>query len=84
MPVPRVRLVAFERVHVKAGASATVQLAVKPNTYSVVYPNPDVYKDSRQVEKGSIELSVGGGQPDYVKVLKRVVNITGSAPLSSC
>ena len=86
VPTARVRLVAFERVHIKAGASTVVTLTVLPDTHSVVYPNADVYHDSRQVEVGKVLLSVGGGQPDYYAgVVATTVTVTGATkPLKDC
>ena len=85
VPTTRIRLVAFERVFIKAGASATVTLAVLPDSHSVVYPSADVYHDSRQVEAGKVVLSVGGGQPDYYTGgLATTVTVTGGKALNSC
>jgi hypothetical protein len=70
---------------VPKGGSVTVTLDVLPDTHAVVYTNADVYHDSRQVEKGKLLLSVGGGQPDYYAgAAKQVVTITDSKALNSC
>ena len=66
-PVPNVRLGAFKRVHVPAGGTITVSLTVKPEAHSVVTSDAGgeaiyVASADQQVEKGSIELHVGGGQ----------------------
>lgn len=85
VPTTLVRLVAFERVAIKAGASATVQLVVKTTDLGVVYANGDVYTDSRSIEKGKVELYVGGGQPDYsTSPVLTAVTVTGTKALSSC
>ena len=85
VPTTLVRLVAFERVAIKTGASATVQLVVKTTDLAVVYANSDVYKDSRAIEKGKVELYVSGGQPDYTaSPLVTTVTVTGTEALSSC
>jgi len=85
VPTARIRLVAFDRIFIKAGASATVTLAVLPDSHSVVYPSADVYHDTRQVEAGRVVLSVGGGQPDYYAgSLTATVKVLGGKPLNSC
>lgn len=87
VPAPRVRLAAFERVHVGKGESVVVNLVVTPESLSVVLPNPaDVYKDTRQIESGKVTLHVGGGQPDYFHgALGASVVVAGTTtPLSQC
>jgi beta-glucosidase len=67
VPTTSVRLVAFERVHVKAGARARVTLQLAARERAVVDPtaSADVYHDARVVEAGRLVLSAGGGQPHY-------------------
>jgi hypothetical protein len=85
VPTTRVRLVGFDRVFVKAGQSAEVTIDIRADAYAVVHDNPaDVYKDTRFVEKGELELYVGGGQPDYVSTLSTTVIVTSAKPLASC
>ena len=92
VPVPQVRLSAFERVHIAAGASVTVQLLLSPGQRAVVRDGDTsgeaVYMASTQqyVEPGEIHVFVGGGQPDfYTGALSAVASISGpAAALSSC
>ena len=69
VPVPRLRLAAFERVFVPRGKSVVVQLSATPETHSAVLDNgfEDIYsgKDSVVVEAGELRLYVGGGQPGF-------------------
>ncbi len=69
VPVPRLRLAAFERVFVPAGKSVVVQLSVTPETHVAVLDNgfEDIYsgKDSVVVEAGELQLYVGGSQPGF-------------------
>eukprot|EP00040_Diaphanoeca_grandis_P032448 m.196622 g.196622 ORF g.196622 m.196622 type:complete len:903 (+) comp32628_c0_seq1:29-2737(+) len=81
----QVRLVAFDRVYIKAGDEMTVTLTITPDSYAVVYNNADIYKDSRQIEKGNVQLFVGGGQPGWYKgSLSTTVAVTDTKPLASC
>ena len=90
VPVPNVRLAAFARVHVRKGGSATVTLVVKPDSHSVVTSDGGgeaIYFASadQQVEKGEIELHVGGGQPGfYAGAVTTKASVTATAALSSC
>ena len=90
VPAPRVRLAAFARVHVPKATSKTVTLAVKPAAHTVVTSDEGgeaIYVASADVkiEKGEIELHVGGGQPDYyADTLATKATIAAAAPLSSC
>ena len=87
--VPQVRLADFERVTIGKGDSVMVYLTVTPKFHSVVYNstnatdswwNPDTY-----IEKGNINVFVGGGQPKYYQGgLNTTVMISSSAALSSC
>ena len=92
VPVPRVRLVAFERVFVAAGSSATVELAVVPETHTAVLDNSfeEIYygRDAVVVEKGGLQLFVGGWQPDFPasggSVLSANATVTATATVVSC
>lgn len=84
VPTTRIRLVAFERVHIAAHASATVTLTVQTTDLAVVYANADVYQDSRQIEKGRVQLFVGGGQPDYTTTLTTTVKVADAKKLAAC
>ena len=90
VPAPRVRLGAFIRVHVPKGSSKTVTLAVKPDAHTVVTSDSggeEIYLASADVkiEKGDIELHVGGGQPDYYSnAVSTKATVAAAAPLSSC
>ena len=95
VPVPRVRLVAFERVSIAAGATATVKLSVEPETHAAVLDNDsddDIY-DGREavvVEKGVVQIFVGGGQPDFAQrmgqpaPLAANVTVSSQATVASC
>ena len=66
VPVPQVRLVDFERVTIPQGQSKTVELTIRPEFHSIITETGgDVYIDKQSVEKGEIEIYVGGGQPDF-------------------
>ena len=74
VPAPRVRLGAFERIkHLAPGASIAVKLSVPPEARAVVHggeaTGEAVYAASAGVtlEKGRLEIFVGGGQPDFFK-----------------
>ena len=86
MPCPQVRLVAFDRVHVAAGATVSVTLAVLPEFHSVVPIVPgDIYHGEQVVEAGPLELFVGGGQPDfYAGHLSTKVDITTTHNARTC
>ena len=93
VPVPRVRLVAFERVFVAAGKSVSVELSIVPETHTAVLDNSfeEIY-DGREavvVEKGALQLFVGGRQPDFPasggsSVLSGNVTVTATATVVSC
>lgn len=90
VPVPRVRLAAFARVNIKAGEAVTVDLNVAPNTHTVVLGGDsfqDIYNASRNivVEKGTLQVSVGGGQPGYYSgSLSTTVAVTSSKAIRNC
>ena len=93
VPAPRVRLADFARVHIKAGASATVLLTASPATRAVYYQRPpdptgeDLYTGWKQqvVEKGTLSLFVGGGQPGYFDGgVAANTTITTNTSLANC
>ena len=86
VPTTRVRLVAFERLSmIQPGATERIELTIEPSATAVVYPSSDVYNDTRWVEKGKLELFVGGGQPDYTAgTLAATAARSSTALLSSC
>ena len=72
VPVPQVRLAAFERVHIAAGSSATVALSIPPSAHSVVTSSTrgeSVYNasGSQRVEAGRVEIFVGGGSAGLLR-----------------
>lgn len=82
VPVPSVRLGDFQRVrHIAPGETRRVTLSLEPGFHSVVLPDAqNIYNSTVEVEAGSIELWVGGGQPDYFPgALQLVVVITSTA-----
>lgn len=85
VPVPRVRLADFARVHIPAGQTTRVTLLVRPQYRAVVPATATMWDPQVAVEAGNVQVSVGGGQPDYYAgTLKAVVNVVGGAPLDSC
>lgn len=82
---------AFQRVHVPAGKTLSVTLAVRPETHAVV-TGPDTHGDAvynmtaqHVVEAGAVELYVGGGQPDhYPGALAALVTVKSTSPLHLC
>jgi beta-glucosidase len=85
VPVPRIRLVAFERVHIKAGQEQIVSFSIQPSRHIAVRDSKDIYHGEVWIEKGRLELYVGGGQPDYAAgVLSTTVVVADDRALSSC
>ena len=91
VPVPKLRLAAFERIHLKAGESRIITLSVLPETHAVVRDGEasgeGMYAASASqfVEKGALQLFVGGGQPDYFQGhVNATVQTIGDAALSTC
>ena len=83
---PRVRLADFARVAIAAGETVTVELVVAPKYFSVVKDegNSSFWHPQIVVEAGDLELSVGGGQPDFTDgVLKGTVTVKDSGPLTT-
>jgi len=84
---PNIRLADFERVNVTIGSTVDVRLYITPRYHSVVYntTSPSWYEPLIYIEKGFIEIYVGGGQPQYYEgALHLKVYINGTAPLSNC
>jgi beta-glucosidase len=83
---PRVRLADFARVAIDAGKTVTVELVVSPKYFSVVKNegNSSFWHPQIAVEAGALELSVGGGQPDFASgVLKGKVTVKNSGALTT-
>ena len=86
MKVPRVRLADFERVTIAKGATVTVALVVAPKYFSVVKDegNASFWEPSIAVEAGSLLVSVGSGQPDFVKgLLSATVTVKDGGALTT-
>lgn len=105
VPVPAIRLVAFERVAVPQPAAAAaaaapgqppdggdpvlVEMTVPPHTHTAVLNNSysDVYNgnDYVVVERGRLELFVGGRQPTAQNEHEWLtVQVTATAKIASC
>ncbi|WP_303828489.1 glycoside hydrolase family 3 protein [Asticcacaulis taihuensis] len=65
-------LAGFQRVHLKAGESRTVSLALDARALSQVDD-----KGNRHVLPGRYDISLGGGQPAYAKTVSLPLTITG-------
>jgi hypothetical protein len=90
VPVPNVRLAAFDRVHVKAGQTVKVHLVIRPDAHTQMDSNEvgaSMYTASKDemIAEGALEVFVGGGQPDhYSGALSQTVHIITSSPLLKC
>lgn len=85
VPVPRVRLADFARVPIKAGETVRVTLFVRPQYRFVVPAAASMWSPGLAIEAGAVQVSVGGGQPDYYAgALRTSVAVSGAAPLDSC
>ncbi|EOD11024.1 hypothetical protein EMIHUDRAFT_248116 [Emiliania huxleyi CCMP1516] len=92
VPAPRVRLGAFERIkRLAPGASIAVKLSVPPEARAVVHggeaTGEAVFAASAGVtlEKGRLEIFVGGGQPDFFKGrLAATTSIVDTKRASAC
>ncbi|MEO7494207.1 MAG: glycoside hydrolase family 3 C-terminal domain-containing protein [Massilia sp.] len=69
-------LAGFRRVHLKAGASATVTIGLDARAQSQVDA-----KGVRKVLAGLYTLHAGGGQPAYAKAASATLKVTGEALL---
>lgn len=58
---PKLKLIAFHRVHLAPGESKQLQFTLDPRQLSVVDD-----KGTRRMQAGTYTLSLGGGQPDTV------------------
>ncbi len=59
-PVPIRKLVGFRRIHLKAGASATVSFNIDPREMSLITDDT-----RRVIEPGVFDISIGGKQPGF-------------------
>jgi beta-glucosidase len=85
VPVPQVRLADFERVTISKGSSVTVQLVILPEFHSVVYDSSNIYQGQIAVEKGPLEIYVGGGQPQfYSGHVNTTVTVENTQMLDTC
>ena len=79
----KVRLADFARVHIKAGHSVVVRLSFGPKEQALVVGNTGVYHPRIVVPAGTLELHVGGGQPDfYSGSLMATIQISQTANLT--
>jgi beta-glucosidase len=58
VPSPILSLKGFDRIHLKAGETRTVNFSVPPDAFSFINE-----KNVRVILQGEFEISVGGGQP---------------------
>lgn len=78
-------MVDFSRVAIAKGQSAEVTLFISPFTYPVVPDSENIFTDGSLVSKGSVNVFVGGGQPDFTEgVLQASFDITSTKLLSTC
>jgi len=85
VPVPIVRLADFERVPLNVNEEVTVTLTISPDFHSVVYDGSNIFDPQIMVEKGTLLIYVGGGQPDYYPgALQASVTILNTQDLSTC
>ena len=88
VPVPRIRLVAFQRVRaIPPGNRVVVALQVRPDSHAVVLDNgPSVYNADIAVQAGRLVLFVGGEQPDRHGggAMSAVVAVSNSSLLRGC
>lgn len=68
--MPEQQLITFTRVHLRAGEKRRVRLKVPAGQLAVL--GDDTYLHG---ETGPIDLSIGGGQPDFAKTLTRRIQI---------
>ena len=80
---PKVRLVDFARVHIRAGQSIIVNLSFGPKEQALVIGDTGLYHPNMVVPAGILEIHVGGGQPDfYSGSLMSTVQIPEAANLT--
>jgi len=82
VPAPRIRLVAFERVRdVPPGKTVEVKLTVTPGSHAVVLEGGrSVYDAHSVVQRGRLQLFVGGSQPGKGRgCLNATVSVTNTA-----
>ncbi|CAF1382016.1 unnamed protein product [Didymodactylos carnosus] len=85
VPSPNVRLVSFQRILVQAGHTVTMEFTITPDYHAVIYDSDSVYKPTRMVEEGTLNIYAGGGQPDYYSGhLQQQVQITNTQNIDTC
>lgn len=99
VPVPLVRLAAFDRIFVPAKKTVSVKFSIVPESHAAVIHNgfDNIYDgvDSVVVEAGPLELFVGGQQPQQIESsdprlsaqngeLKARAFVTSGATIVSC
>lgn len=85
VPVPQIRLADFERVTIMKGSSMTVQLVVRPDFHAVVHDTENIFEGQIAVEKGPLEIYVGGGQPQfYTGHVNTTVVVQNTPMLDTC
>ncbi len=79
---PNIELVAFERVEINKGDSTTIDFTVSFKQMAVA----NVEEQYLEIQPGTYELHVGGGQPPYYEgSLSAVFNVQGSTtPVRQC
>lgn len=85
VPTPRIRLADFERVAIRVGETVSVALEVTPKYHCVIEDNgkDGFWAPKIRVDAGTVEVYVGGGQPDVVDVLSANVEVTTAAQLTT-
>merc|ERR1712154_80967 len=89
VPVPQIRLGDFERVElIEIGETRNVKLILTPRYRSSVFNETSKvwYQPDIQIEKGVVQLFVGGGQPDnpFKGYLSANVTVQQFGSFSSC
>jgi beta-glucosidase len=90
VPVPNIRLAAFDRKLIKQKESTTVTMVIKPKHHTAILEDAGgdaifTASSSEVIESGSIELHVGGGQPGYFEgSLSTTVAVTTTSKLLAC
>lgn len=81
LPAPRIRLVAYTRQHVAAGACALLAWTINPVAWSAAASEDGAL----WTQSGRVNVSVGGGQPMHVSNAVTAVAVLGvPQPLVTC